>query len=115
MATRTPSPPMIRFHGVDRFKQRLRELERRAAALSGLDRVPASELFTAEFMRRHTDFTTFDEMVAGTGYGVESLSDVDRVHEARWDAVVRHRTGFGSWAEMRRLAEESWVRRELGL
>lgn len=116
MRTHIPSRPMtIRFHGVDRFKKRVRELEQRAAALGNVDRVPVSELFTPEFMRRHTDFQTFDEMVAESRYNVESLGDVDRIPEARWDEVVRCGTGFESWAAMRRLAEEGWVRRELGL
>ena len=116
MSTRAPSRHLtIRFRGVDRFKRRLRELERRAAAFGDMDRVPVAELFPPEFMRRHTDFATFDELVAESGHDVDSLSDIDRIPEAHWDAVVRRNSGFGSWAEMRRLAEEGWVRRELGL
>ncbi len=73
--------------------------------------VALSDLFTAPFVREHTDATTFEAFVAG------SPLDGATEHDGRGDldAYVAAHSEFESWEEMAAAAKTAWLERELGL
>ncbi len=106
-----PNPDEHDTAGFDQVRETLAEFQRGLASLSG----PLSfeELFPPDFMRRHTDFEEMDAMVAASGHEVRTTDDFEAIPRAEWDALVRARTKFRDWDEMRGKASEEYAERLL--
>jgi len=65
--------------GFDEFSQKLNDLAKRATELDGSHRVPVSELFAPDFMRRYTEFASIEAMFEASGFGVRSADDFTRI------------------------------------
>jgi hypothetical protein len=99
--------------GLDEVWKKLRTLQRRAKNLSGP--VLSEDLFPPEFMRRYTDFKSFEEMLGGCGAPITSNEDFQRLLDAGWDAYVTKKTRFKSWDEMQSKAGQEYVERRLSM
>ncbi len=105
---------------LDRKVKGLREVERalenkrrKGEELSGKREVGISELLTASFLRRHTRFSSVDELFEGSGFVVACQEDFDRIPEDKWNAFITKETKFGGWKEMLEAAAAKWVERSL--
>lgn len=61
----------------------------------------ADEMFIVDFMREHTELSSFDEMIAAgpiAGTTLDQLSD--DLNRPDWDAFVADSSPFASWSEM---------------
>lgn len=99
----------------DDFLSKIRELGRRAEEMDGDHSVPLAELFPDEFVLRHTDFPTFADLIAASGFRVESQEDFSAIPDNEWDEFVRLRSRFNSWEEMLSEASREWISRKMGL
>ena len=99
----------------DDFLSKIRELGKRAEEIDGEHSVPLAELFSDEFVLRHTDFPTFAELLAASGFRVESQDDFRAIPETEWNEFVRLRSRFTSWEEMLSAASHEWISRKMGL
>lgn len=97
------------------FERKIRDLQRRAEELDGTHEIPFSELFGPAFLRKHTDFSSLDEMMAASGFKVETPEDFAAIPDAEWERFITSRTRFHSWEEMQKRAVEEWGARKLGL
>jgi hypothetical protein len=79
------------------------------------EEIPIKDIFDEAFMREHTDFETFDEMVAASPSDVESTDDLGLVPDGTWDKFVAETTAFGDEKAFVFAARDHWVRTELGL
>src|SRR5262249_26845279 len=106
---------MFKFEikGLDELREKLRQLQRNAEAVSGNHEVPFSELFPPEFMLLHTDFESMDAMIAASGFKVESQEDFAAIPDEPWDAFVRDHTRFDDWNDMKAAAAREYVSRRL--
>ncbi len=101
------------------------DLAEKAASADGLpdphdivakdEEIPVRELFDEAFMRAHTAFETFDEMVAASPSDADSADDLRLVAEGRWDDFVAEATDFEGEEEMVFAAIDEWVGDRLGL
>ena len=67
-----------------------------------------TDVFTAPFVREHTDAASFAEFVDGSPLaGAKQSGDVD--------GYVAAHSEFDSWEEMATAAKTAWLERELGL
>lgn len=74
----------------------------------------ADEMFTADFMREHTAFTSFDEMVAASPIAGTTLEQLaEDLQRPEWDAFVAEHSRFPSWADMLSAAAQEEKRRRL--
>lgn len=105
----------FKIEGLDQLSRKLKDLEARARALDGTHQVRAEEMFTHDFMRRHTPFRTFSEMVRASGFTVESAEDFAAIPDQDWDTFVRQATSFSSWEAMQAAAGREWVAAKMGL
>lgn len=93
---------------VDLDMSGLEKLERNLERLDGDHEVPVSELFTDDFMRRNTQFQTFQAMIdAG---GVETQEEM--AQDSFSEFVAKH-TRFNGWDEMFQAAGSEWMMRQL--
>jgi hypothetical protein len=105
----------IKIEGLEQLIANLEDLQAKAHELDGTHQIPADELFSSQFMRRHTRFCSFGEMVAASGFKVESTEDFAAIPDQDWDQFIRQETSFPNWAAMQEAAGEEWVARKMGL
>jgi hypothetical protein len=79
------------------------------------EEVPLAELFDDAFVREHTDFETFDGMVAASPADATSAADLGLIRAGEWDEFVAETTAFADEEELVFAAIDSWVADELGL
>lgn len=101
--------------GFDEAIEELEELGRRAEALGGENKVSPAELFPPGFMRRHTDFESFEAMLESSPWKVESGEDFITIPDGEWDDYVAANTRFDTWQKMQETAMAKWSERQLGL
>ena len=104
-----PNPDEHDTPGFDDVREKLAEFQRGLARLNGP--LTFEEIFTPDFMRRHTDFADMDAMVAASGHEVRTTDNFEAIPRAEWDALVRGRTRFKDWDEMRGKAAEDYAER----
>jgi hypothetical protein len=96
--------------GLDAFKRKVERISDNARALDGTHQVPASELFSAAFMRTHSNLSSFEELVRVGGF--ENV-EFEAIPDDDWENVVQRNTTFESWDAMRNAAVEEYARRQL--
>jgi hypothetical protein len=66
-------------------------------------------------VREHTDFDTFDEMVAASPSNATTADELGRVGDGEWDAFVAETTVFEDEEAFVFAARDYWVAVQLGL
>jgi hypothetical protein len=89
---------------------KLKELQRKAKDFHGERNVPLPELMPNDFIRKHTDFPTLQEMFDASG--IDSAEEIDGEEFSKF---VASRTRFDNWKEMLKAAGVEYARRQLGL
>lgn len=79
------------------------------------EEVPLEAFFDDAFVREHTRFESFDDLVAASPAAAASAAELDRVPDGAWDEFVARTTDFADEAELVFAARDRWVARQLGL
>lgn len=103
----------IEIKGFGDLQKKLDRLQKNAEALSGTQEVPLSKLITSNFMRLHTNVSSFDEFLKAGGYQVNSKEDFEAIPDDEFDAYVRENTKFTSWQDMLQAAVRDYVAKKL--
>ena len=77
--------------------------------------IPITEIFDDEFVAAHTDFGSFDEMVAASPSDASSADELGRIPDGEWDEFVAESTEFGDEEEFVFAGRDHWVAKKLGL
>lgn len=93
------------------LKKYQKKLDKTAKSISG--GVKFSELFTKEFMRKYTNFDSFDNLLIYCGYEVETTEDFEAIPEEEFDSKLKTCTKFTSWDEMFSKASEEYLIKNL--
>lgn len=91
------------------------EMAENAEELDGENEVNLSEILTEEFMREHTDTTSFDDFLENSPWTVESEEDFEEIPEEEFDQYIQENSDFDSWDKMVSEAGKEWMLREIGL
>lgn len=106
---------MLKITGLDKLQRQLRDLSNRARALDGTHQVPFDELFSPDFMQRHSSHADFESLLKAGGYEVNSQEDFEAIPDEEWEEHIRRHTQFSSWQEMQETAAGAWMTKKLGL
>lgn len=80
---------------VERMKDTLDEMHQRVEDLKGEHSIPATELFSPDFMREHTKFGTLDAFFGASGFEVgEEQNFEEVVSEDALDPNVQETISF---------------------
>ena len=104
----------IKVKGLDGLQQKLRDIERRAAALHGKHRVPLTELFPPAFVRRHSRFANIEALLEASGFSVKTAEDFAQIPDGEWDAFIARSTNFSDWKAMQKAGTAEYVKKKLG-
>lgn len=88
--------------GIDEFVKKLESVK-------GETEVPLTELFNDGFMRRHTEYDSFQEFVDAGNF----TADFEDIPDDEWDAYVDTNTPFASGQAMVKKAATEWMKRQL--
>lgn len=102
----------IEVSGLDETKRNLEDLQREIETAERKG-IPLAELLATDFLRKHTDFESLEDMFQASGFVVKSGQDFEKIPASEWDNFVRSHTRFSSWEELLRAASEEWVSRKL--
>lgn len=104
----------FKFDGLDDLEKHLKKMQRAAEELDGTHEVPLAELFTSSFMRKYTNFASFDSLLASGGFHAETSEEFEAIPEELLDKHISATTRFKSWKEMLGKASELYVSKKLG-
>lgn len=100
----------LQVRGLDDLEDRLGDAIDRIGELRAGTHVQSDAFFAPAFMRKHTEFDSFDAFCADSPWEVESADDLQDVPRARLNAYVADTTDFTDWEAMKtRAAREEIV------
>lgn len=70
-----------------------------------------TDLFTTSFMKTHTQFSNFNDLLAAGKYDVKSLEDFLAIQDAKFDAFINKTTKFKSWEKMQSTALAEFLKK----
>lgn len=105
----------FKITGLDSLQKRLKDMERKARELDGTHEVRFADLFSSEFMRKHTQYETINDFFDATGFKLDSQQDFEDLPEDELDARVRELTDFQSWKDFSGKAAAHYASKQLGL
>jgi hypothetical protein len=106
---------MFKISGLDELQNKLSNLADKARELDGQHNVPISELLTADFLAKHTQFLSANDLFEASGFKVESTDDFKAIPDDKWDEFIRSVSSFANWQAMLASAGEEWAVKQLGL
>lgn len=99
--------------GFDKIKRELEKIQSKAKKLEGTNNVPFKELFAQGFLRKHTNFSSLDDMFQKSGFNINSQEDFKNIPDEEWDTFISNNSHFKSWKEMLDAAGNEWIERQL--
>ena len=96
--------------GFDELKDHLSKIENNISKMSETNNLSFEDLFTSDFMSKHTNCKSFDEFLSTSGF-TQSFEDIP---DDDWDTYVSQHSSFTSWEEMIDTAVEQYVSKQLG-
>ena len=100
--------------GFDELEKQLDKMQKNAEELEDMDTIPFTELFTVEFMREYTIYSTFDELLEAGGFEVNSEEDFNNIPDDKFDEHIASSTQFNKWEDMLSEAGTHYITNKLG-
>ncbi len=76
-------------------------------ALSTMSHIPLPLLFSDQFMKKHTIFTSYQEFIECSTKNIVTLKDFEQSEEG-WDEFLQSTTTFSGWREMTETALDEY-------
>ena len=78
-----------------------------------LGSVKYEDFFTYEFMADYSDFSSMDDMLFRSGFGIMSLAEVANIPPANWDAYIAKHTKYQQWFDFGKKAMTVWMQKKI--
>ncbi len=104
---------MITFDGFDELHRNIDQLQQNIGSLASKPEVSYNELFPTSFMTRFSNFTSFDDMLAKSGFKLDTMDDLANIPDVAWDVYIASTTRFANWKEMLRKAFEEYGQKKI--
>ena len=86
------------------FKRLLHTFTADAELAKILNKVSFQELFNPEFMQANSKFTSMDDMIWRSGFGIMNLLEVENVNQEKWNEYIAKHTECATWHQFGKLA-----------
>jgi len=80
-----------------------------------LNRITYQEIFSDEFLKANSKFSSMNDILWRSGFGIVNLGEVDQVDKKKWDEYIRKNTYCDTWYEFGKLAMIHWMKLVLEL
>ncbi len=75
--------------------------------------VTFENLFNPDFLKNNSKFTSMDDMIWRSGFGIMNLLEVEYVRQDKWNEYIAANTDCSTWHEFGKLAMVVWMKRKL--
>ncbi|MGL5206358.1 MAG: hypothetical protein ACRC8T_02430 [Acidaminococcaceae bacterium] len=75
--------------------------------------VSFENLFNPDFLKNNSKFTSMDDMIWRSGFGIMNLLEVENVNQEKWNAYIASHTDCSTWYEFGKLAMVAWMKSKL--
>lgn len=101
-------------NGFDDLEKQLDKISKAAKDLEGTQSVDISLLLTSKFLRKHSRFSSFSELLEAGNFQVNSQEEFEAIPESDFDEHIRKTTDFSSWEKMLEAASEEYILEKIG-
>ncbi|TFI70094.1 hypothetical protein [Carnobacterium divergens] len=101
-------------NGFSDLEKHLNKISKTAKELDGDNEIPFNELFTSNFISKHTDYSTIEDFTSASGLDFSSQEAIEDINESVLDNFVASNSTFDSWEDMLASAIEEWVAKKMG-
>lgn len=95
------------------FKYYLDIFSKDAELVKILNKVSFQELFNPKFLEENSKFTSMDDMIWRSGFGIMNLMEVENVNQDKWNEYIAKNTECTTWHEFGKLAMIAWMKFQL--
>ncbi|WP_405176338.1 hypothetical protein MHI27_11895 [Paenibacillus sp. FSL H8-0261] len=99
--------------GLKNLQKRTTQMQKDIQKLEQQKTISFDELFVPHFMRKHTKFNTFDELLNAGGFEVNSQEDFAAIPDDAFDEHIANHTRFRKWQAMLDTATSELIVRTL--
>lgn len=78
-----------------------------------LNLVSFPALFNDQFLAENSKFTSLNDMVIRSGFGIMNLLEVENVNQEKWNAYIAQNSQCTTWHEFGKLAMVVWMKNKL--
>ena len=78
-----------------------------------LSLVTFENLFNPDFLKANSKFTSMDDIIWRSGFGIMNLMEVENVNQDKWNAYIESHTDCSTWHEFGKLAMVAWMKSKL--
>ena len=77
--------------------------------------VTFENIFNEKFLTSNSKFTSMDDMIWRSGFGIMNLLEVENVNQDKWNEYIAKNTECKTWHEFGKLAMIDWMKVTLQL
>ena len=92
------------------FKEYLAIFTADAELAKILNRVSFQDLFNPIFLTANSKFTSMDDMIWRSGFGIMNLMEVEKVNQDKWNEYIAQNTACTTWHDFGKLAMVEWMK-----
>ena len=78
-----------------------------------MSRITFQELFFFFFLQENSKFTSMDDMIWRSGFGIMNLMEVENVNQEKWNAYIAKNSECETWHDFGKLAMIDWMKNKL--
>lgn len=95
------------------FKYYLDVFQKDEELLKILNKVSFQELFNPKFLQENSKFTSMDDMIWRSGFGIMNLLEVENVNQDKWNEYIAKNTDCATWHDFGKVAMIEWMKLQL--
>ena len=78
-----------------------------------MSHVTFENLYNPDFLKNNSKFTSMDDMIWRSGFGIMNLLEVEYVRQDKWNEYIAANTDCSTWHEFGKLAMVVWMKSKL--
>ncbi|MCD7975028.1 MAG: hypothetical protein LUF25_04495 [Phascolarctobacterium sp.] len=76
-----------------------------------MQKVSFQDIFNPEFLTANSKFTSMDDMIWRSGFGIMNLLEVENVNQDKWNAYIAANTPCATWHDFGKMAMIDWMKK----
>lgn len=78
-----------------------------------MSKITFQELFNPQFLTENSKFTSMDDMIWRSGFGIMNLMEVENVNQDKWNEYIAKNSECQTWHDFGKLAMIDWMKHKL--
>ena len=96
------------------FQELLEKFKNDKELFQLLEKVGYEDLFSYEFLALNSDFSSLDDIMFRSGFGIMSPLEINNIPLEKWDEYIdKHTEKCSKWHEFGKLAMIFWMQKQL--